>query len=61
MFEVDYARIGPRNDLYSGQYILLVGPTAEEALKLLTANGEGVIFQIEDDQQIEIGSTFLPK
>ena len=49
------------SDIPAGQYILLAGPTAEEALKLLTENGDGVIFQIENDQQLEIGSTFLPK
>ena len=49
------------SDLPPGQYILLAGPTPEEARKLITEDGETAILRIKEGEQIEIGSAFLPE
>ncbi len=42
-----------------GQYVLVVGPTAEEARLVVDAGDEPQVFAVQADQMLEIGEVDL--
>jgi hypothetical protein len=47
------------NDLPPGKYVLVVGPSPEEARLVIDANGEAVIFTFYPDETYPLGELEL--